>query len=174
MRIKKRKGWMLSVLLFGLLFLLAACGGEEADSEASSTEQEKEETPNVVVTGDTINSHTVEHAVCVVNSRFEQGWRMLFRASVTDENTGEIIEDADVKAVLETGEEFEMELGPHGPEETLLYTVPWEIPEDFTTGTLDYEIIATVDGEEYTFEPFDVEPSKLTIIESGEGQDSDE
>lgn len=172
MLIRKNRGLTLFALLFMVLILLAACRGNGEESEANSTEQE---TPaNVVVKGDTINSHTVEDAVCIVNSRFEQGWRMLFRASVIDENTGELIEDADVKVALETGEEFEMELGPHGQEETLLYTVPWEIPADFTTGTLNYEIIATVDGEEYTYEPFDVEPSKLTIIESAEGQDSDE
>ncbi|GGP17095.1 hypothetical protein [Oceanobacillus neutriphilus] len=172
MFIRKKRGLMLFMLLLMVVILLGACRGDGEESEANSSEQE--DTANIVVKGDTINSHNVEDAVCIVNSRFEQGWRMLFRASVIDENTGELIEDADVKAVLETGEEFEMELGPHGPEETLLYTVPWEIPEDFNTGTLNYEIIATVNGEEYTYEPFDVEPSKMTIIESGEGQDSDE
>lgn len=150
-KIKERKGLLLLTLLLMTVFL-AACGDSKDEA-------------HIVVKGDTINSHTVEDAVCVVNSRFEQGWRMLFRAAVIDEATGETIEDAKVKAVLENGEEFEMELGPHGPESTMLYTAPWDIPEDFTTGTLDYEIIATVDGKEYKYEPFDVEPSKLTIVE---------
>lgn len=166
------KHFLLLISLFLLSMLIVACGGEQAEpvtEEQEEITEEQEETEvassNVVVHADTINSAEVEHAVCVVNSRFEQGWRMVFRAAVTDKDTEEFIEDAEVKVVLENGDEFEMELGEHGDDGTLLYSVGWTIPEDFPTGSLDYEIIATVDGEEYAYEPFDVEPSKLTIIE---------
>lgn len=184
----KKKHFLLLIAVFMLSLLMVACGGEQAepvtddqdttaeepaetdDAKADATEDEEESsTPrNVVVHGDTINSSQVEHAVCIVNSRFEQGWRMVFRATVTDPETKELIEDADVKVVLGNGEEFEMELGEHGENKTLLYAVGWTIPEDFPTGTLDYEIIATVDGVDYAYEPFDVAPSKLTIIEPTE------
>ncbi|KOY80659.1 hypothetical protein MHB44_09615 [Lysinibacillus sp. FSL H8-0500] len=127
---------------------------------------EEEEVSYIAVTGDTINSHLVEDAVCIVNSRFEQGHRLVFRANVTDLKTNEAIGDAKVKVVLGNGEEMEMARGPHGEEATELYTVGWTIPEDFPTGTLDYKYVAEVDGKEYSYEPFNVAPSKLTIIAS--------
>lgn|SRR5699024_5184772 len=177
-----RQNFFLLVVLLLVSMLIVACGGETAEDVTTeeevtteesekTTEEEVEEATsgNVVVHADTINSSQVEDAVCVVNSRFEQGWRMVFRASVTDLDTDEFIEDADVKVVLENGEEFEMELGEHGDDGTLLYSVGWTIPEDFPTGSLDYKVVATVDGEEYVYEPFDVELSKLTIIEPTEG-----
>lgn len=171
---------LVAFLLIGIIIAGCSNGQNESDTSEPATEADvKEEVQsgdkggNIVVLGDTINSHLVEDAVCVVNSRFEQGWRMVFRANVVDITTNELVEDADVKVVLETGEEFEMVLGPHGTDETMLYTVGWTIPEDYTTGTLDYDIIASVDGEEYSYKPFEVEPSKLTIIEgSGDGVES--
>lgn len=135
--------------------LLTGCAGEEKAAEK-----------HIAVSGDTINSHLVEDAVCVVNSRFEQGQRLVFRADVTDLDTGESVEDAKVKVVLGDGETFDMERGPHGEEGTMLYSVAWTIPEDFPTGTLDYKYVAEVDGKEYTYEPFNVSLSKLTIIAS--------
>lgn len=176
MSLKKRSVSLLFVfLLLGAIATGCSNGqNESVDSEPASNadveaeDQSNGEGGNIVVLGDTINSHLVEDAVCVVNSRFEQGWRMVFRANVLDLDSDEMVEDADVKVVLETGEEFEMELGPHGTDETMLYTVGWTIPEDYATGTLDYDIIATVDGEEYSYKPFEVEPSKLTIIEGTE------
>lgn len=164
-----KRNFSVIALMFASSALLVACNGD-ADTEEAATDDAAEDRV-VVVHGDTLNSHEVVDAICVVNSRFEQGWRMVFRATVNDLNTGELIEDAEVRVVLEDGQEFDMELGPHG-EETLLYTVGWTIPEDYATGTLEYEIIATVDGEEYTYEPFDVEPSKLTIIEPEEEQET--
>ncbi|HWL25715.1 MAG TPA: hypothetical protein VNR38_18530 [Ureibacillus sp.] len=131
-------------------------------SSTASTESAK-----VIVLGDTINSHFQADAICVVDSRFERGHRLVFRANILDASTNSTIEDAKVKVVLATGEEFEMVLGPHGEEATLLYSVGWTIPDDFPTGTLDYKYVAEVDGEEYIYEPFNVSLSKLTILEKG-------
>lgn len=168
--------WILSVLLLSLF--LVACGGEQAkpateqDNQGETNENSKEdeseasETKRAIsVHGDTINSAQVEDAVCVVNSRFEKGQMLVFRAEVKDVIADKAIEDAKVKVVLETGDEFEMDYGPHGEKETMLYTLPWTIPGDYVTGTINYQIVAEVDGEEYTFEPFDVDLSKLTIID---------
>jgi len=140
------------------IFILAGCGSGEGDKEA-----------NVALFGDVITSASVEEAPCVVTSRIEQGQRLIFRAKVEDLDSKEIIEDAKVKLVLGTGEEFDMELGPHGEEGTLLYTVPYEIDVDAPTGVLEYKYVAEVNGEEYDYEPFDVEPSLLTVIEGAEG-----
>lgn len=170
MVIKNKK----SLIIGGLLataILASGCADKDADKpkdDAASTEQatKTEQNRPIVVYGDIVNSHEVEDAICVVNSRFEQGWRIVFRASVNDAETKELIEDADVKVVLGTGDEFDMELIPNGQEATMLYSFAWDIPEDFPTGTLDYKIVANVNGKEYTYEPFDVSLSKMTIIES--------
>lgn len=170
---------MLAIIgMFSVIFVACAGTDDSANTETDENEETNETVDNevdrqdeegdeqsIAIHADTVNSHLVEDAVCVVNSRFEQGWRMVFRATVTDLNTDESIEEADVKVVLETGEEFDMEYGAHGDEGTMLYAIAWTIPDDFPTGTLDYEIVATVDGEEHTFEPFNVEPSKMTIVE---------
>lgn len=158
---KRNWKWILIAML--TLIIITGCNNDKKDDASKSGDSE----PVVVVHGDTINSHEVEDAICVVNSRFEQGWRMVFRATVTDATTGESIDDAEVKVVLEDGQEFDMLLGDHGSDgkETMLYTIGWTIPEDYPTGTLEYKYVATVDGKEYTFEPFDVDLSKMTIIE---------
>ncbi len=153
--------------LLAVALVTSGCAQDQSKEESTPAEQSAaiEQQRNIVVYGDTINSHLIEEAICVVNSRFEQGQRLVFRASVNDTDTKEMIEDAKVKVMLATGEEFDMVLGPHGAEATPLYSVAWTIPEDFPTGTLDYEYVAEVDGEEYTYEPFDVSLSKLTIID---------
>lgn len=168
---RKSKGKFFASALFASI-LFAGCNGDEIEVIDESTAPDSEDAENtaesaVIVVGDTINSHHQKDAVCVVDSRFERGHTLVFRASVTDNETNETLEDAKVKAVLATGDEYEMKLGPHGEEATPLWTVAWEVPEDFPTGTLDYKIVAEVDGKEYTYEPFNVSLSKLTILEKG-------
>lgn len=172
---RKRKLVLISSSLLVATFLVG-CTDKEDTTQKTETPvvAPVASTNHITVTGDTINSHLVEDAICVVNSRFEQGQRLVFRANVTDLEKGIAIEDAKVKVVLANGDEFEMAHGPHGEEATLLYTVGWTIPEDFPTGTLDYKYVAEVDGTEYYYEPFNVSLSKLTIVEgtapAAEGQ----
>lgn len=153
----KKKGAVLigSLLVVGML----ATGCNSKEASAPNAEQ------SIVVHGDTINSHLVESAICVQNSRFEQGQRLVFRASVNDAATGKLIEDAKVKVVLGNGEEYEMVLGNHGEEQTPLYSYGYTIPEDAPTGTLDYKYVAEVNGKTAVYEPFNVSLSKLTIVE---------
>lgn len=159
----KRKGQLFASALLAAA-ILAGCSGDNA---ADKSEETKTEEPVIVVLGDTVNSHLQKDAVCVVDSRFERGHTIVFHANVIDQKTEKTVEDAKVKLVLGTGEEMDMKLGPHGEEGTLLYTVSWTVPDDFPTGTLDYQIVAEVDGKEYAYEPFNVGVSKLTILEAG-------
>lgn len=158
------------LFLFGALLIFSVFMSACSDKDSSSSADNKKATDerDIVVLGDTINSHLQADAVCVVDSRFERGHTIVFRGNVLDEKTGKIVEDAKVKVVLGNGEEYDMKLGEHGAEATLLYTVSWTIPDDFPTGTLDYKIIANVDGKDYSYEPFNVSLSKLTILEKGE------
>ncbi|SOB90035.1 hypothetical protein SAMN05880501_10188 [Ureibacillus xyleni] len=174
MKGKTKGSLFVSALLAALI--AAGCTEEEVKvvdteqstpEEAETTETAASEEAAVIVKGDTINSHFQADAVCVVDSRFERGHSLVFRANVIDSKTNATIEDAKVKVVLGNGEEYEMKMGPHGEEGTILWTVLWTIPDDFPTGTLDYKLIAEVDGKEYTHEPFNVSLSKLTILEKG-------
>lgn len=148
----------LLMLLVGIIFTVIMLAGCNTDGKNKANE--------AVLFGDVITSHTVEEAPCVVTSRVERGQRLIFRASLEDLETHEILEDAKVKLVLGTGEELDMVLGPHGAEGTLLYSVPLEIAEDAPTGVLEYKFVAEIDGTNYSYEPFDVEPSKLTVVET--------
>jgi hypothetical protein len=159
--------WFVGVL-FAALPVTGCSGGNSKSEENSNKLSETTEENSIVVLGDTINSHLQADAVCVVDSRFERGHTIVFRANVVDQTTNETVENAKVKVVLATGDEYEMKLGPHGQEGTLLYTVSWTVPDDFPTGTLDYKIVAEVDGKEFFYEPFNVSLSKLTILEKGE------
>lgn len=150
----KRRGVVLAVFLLVLALALAGCSTKE------TVEQRQ-----LVVHGDTINSHLIEDAICVQNSRFERGQRLVFRATVNDAATGELIKDAKMKVVLSTGDEFEMVLGEHGSEKTEIYTYGFTIPDDFPTGTIDYKYVAEVGEQTATFEPFNVSLSKLTVLE---------
>lgn len=168
--LRRHKGKLFASLLFATLLVAGCSGGDSSStqSEEDNTASEATQERQIVVMGDTINSHHQADAVCVVDSRFERGHGIVFRATVIDQATNELVEDAKVKVVFATGDEYEMELGPHGQEATLLWTALWTVPDDFPTGTLDYQIIAEVDGKEYAYEPFDVSLSKLTILEKGE------
>ncbi|WP_339289216.1 hypothetical protein [Ureibacillus sp. FSL K6-0786] len=159
--------WFVGVL-FAALLVTGCSGGNSKSEENSNKLSETTEENSIVVLADTINSHLQADAVCVVDSRFERGHTIVFRANVVDQTTNETVENAKVKVVLATGDEYEMKLGPHGQEGTLLYTVSWTVPDDFPTGTLDYKIVAEVDGKEFFYEPFNVSLSKLTILEKGE------
>lgn len=161
------KGKLFITFLLAVL-LVVGCNGENSSNDSKGENNATQQNRQIVVMGDTINSHLQTDAVCVVDSRFERGHTIVFRGNVIDQATKEIIEDAKVKAVLATGDEYEMKLGKHGAEGTLLWTVSWTIPDDFPTGTLDYKIVAEVDGQEYYYQPFDVSLSKLTILEKGE------
>lgn len=151
----KKKFFMLLTGAILSVIILVGCS-DNKDKESSEA----------VLFGDVITSHTVEEAPCVVTSRVERGQRLIFRAKLEDLESHEILEGAKVKLVLGTGEELDMELGPHGAEGTLLYSVPLEIADDAPTGVLEYKFVAEVDGEDYSYEPFDVEPSKLTVVET--------
>jgi hypothetical protein len=56
--------------------------------------------------------------------------------------------------------------GPHGkPPTDYFWSLHWEIPADFPTGSLGYKVIATMmDGTTQTWEPFTRAPTQLTVI----------
>lgn len=151
----KRK---ITCLAAGLLLAgaLAGCSSEVSSDGVKSVKGD------LVVTGDTLLSH-----VCVAQSRYYPGDRIVFRALVTDSKNNEIVESANVKLVLDNGEELPMVLGKHGEEATQLWSVGYDVPADAPTGTIDYKIVAENGNKKAEFEPFNVSLSKVTIVEPG-------
>lgn len=131
--------------------LLVGCGSSKSEGALKG---------DLVVSGDTLLSH-----VCVAQSRYYPGDRIIFRALVTDSSDGTLVEDAAVKLVFDNGEEMEMLLGVHGQEATELWSVGYDVPENAATGTLNYKVVAEYDGKKTEFEPYNVSLSKLTIVD---------
>ncbi len=144
---KKLTGLAAGVMLAGALAGCSSDGGPKGD---------------LVVSGDTLLSH-----VCVAQSRYYPGDRIIFRALVTDSKDGSLVEDAKVKLVFENGEEMEMVLGMHGQENTELWSVGYDVPESAPTGTLEYKVVAEHGKKKAEYVPYNVSLSKVTIVEPG-------
>lgn len=118
-----------------------------------------------------VSGDTVLGGKCIQSNQFKHNDRIVFRARVLDTATGADL-DADgvtsVVAELADGTKLPLEFGEHPPEnpQQHFWSVGWNVPADFPTGTLTYKIVATNKaGQSVTFEPFQVTPSQLTITE---------
>lgn len=169
----KPKAWLVAVVA-GLL-VLSACGGDSAEEETTTTAFAVEQP--LVIQADTVSGplnipeQERGSAVCVQQSRFARNSEIVWRARVIDPVSGEELGDDTLESVvvsLGDGQELEMRYGPHprdNPTDSF-WTTSFDIPADYPTGTLDYEIVATgPDGETATFSPFDVAPSLLTVTD---------
>lgn len=94
-----------------------------------------------------------------------------FRVRVYDPITGEQLDDEALDTVtvaLGDGQTFELRWGPHPPdtENDFFWTYGWEIFAGYPAGNVTYEISATAtDGRTGVFEPFNVFPSLLTVMD---------
>jgi hypothetical protein len=197
------RGTLLAALLVGVL-ALSACsdtgGGDESADADGTTEaptseappEETESTPTesagstvITIAADTVSGplnipeDQRATAVCVLQSRFARNSEIVWRARVFD-GFGEQLDDTALQSVqvqLADGQTFDMRYGPH-PRDTpadFFWTASFDIPADYPTGTLGYEIVATAaDGTTGTFEPFNVTSSLLTITDEVLEQIEDE
>lgn len=148
----------ISHLTAGLLLAgaLVGCSSDAASDGVKSVKGD------LVVNGDTLLSH-----VCVAQSRYHPGDRIVFRALVTDSSNNELVDSANVKLVFGNGQEMPMVLGKHGEEATQLWSVGYDVPADAQTGTLDYKIVAENGKKKAEYNPFNVSLSKVTIVAPG-------
>ncbi|MEE8414262.1 MAG: hypothetical protein V3R96_06895 [Dehalococcoidales bacterium] len=131
-------------------------------------------------------------AVCVLNNQYHRGEAVVFRVRLTDGETGDEIpaNAADllaretppdreeigemtggIEAIvhLSDGQSFSLHYGAHSPDRPADYfwTTNWVVPDDYPTGTIGYYVTADWEAESKSgrFDPFNVFPNLLTIIE---------
>lgn len=109
--------------------------------------------------------------VCVLASQFKRKDMVVWRIRVLDRATGEPLDDKALKSLqveLPDGQKFAAKYGPHPPKgkpSDYFWSVAWEIPADYPTGTLSYTVNAVdQQGRAATWQPFKMAPSQLTVI----------
>ncbi|MBK5268338.1 MAG: hypothetical protein JJE47_12975 [Acidimicrobiia bacterium] len=154
-----------------VILTLGACGGSTATTEATVAVDSP-----LAVAADTVwgpfNVPEDQRGgqVCVLGSRFPRNSEIVWRARVFDPDTEAELDDASasVEVRLADGQVFEMRYGAHPRENPtdFFWTASFDIPIDYPSGTLNYEIVATsTDNRVGTFAPFNVAPSLLTVTE---------
>jgi hypothetical protein len=158
------KGGLMVAVIAVLALVAAACAGEPealAGPPAAS---------NLIVNANTVTGHSQEVS-CVLANQFQPGGHVVWRIKVFDPVTGQPMDDEAldmVEVTLPDGQAFEAEYGGHPSSDStdFFWATAWEIPEDYPTGSLPYEVTATAaDGRSGVFTEFNVAPSLLTIIE---------
>jgi hypothetical protein len=158
------KGGVIALAIGVVALVAAACAGEpQAQSGPPAAS-------NLIVDANTVTG-SGEEVSCVLANQFRPGGHVVWRIKVYDPVTGqpmgnEALESVEVK--LPDGQAFEAEYGGHPPNDStdFFWATGWEVPDDYPTGSLPYQVTATaVDGRGGTFTEFNVAPSLLTIIE---------
>jgi hypothetical protein len=161
---KLGKGAMIALAAGVIALVAGACASEpEAPSGPPAAS-------NLIVDANTVTGHA-EEVSCVLANQFKPGGHVVWRMKVHDPVTGQPMDDEALESVeisLPDGQTFEAEYGGHpasNPSD-FFWATSWEIPEDYPTGSLPYQVTATaVDGRTGTFTEYNVAPSLLTIIE---------
>jgi hypothetical protein len=161
-------GLTIILVMFGAL---AACGGEEAAPTTTAP------TASLIVQADVVSGplnipeDQAAGRICVLQSRFARNSEIVWRARVMDPVTGEQLDDTaleSVKVELADGQVLDMRYGDHPSDNPTdrFWTTSFDIPADYPTGTLGYEVVATETGGRVgSFIPFNVAPSLLTITD---------
>ncbi|MFD0669862.1 hypothetical protein [Cohnella sp. GCM10027633] len=126
---------------------------------------------NLSVFGDAVS----QNLGCVLTSRFEVGDAIVFRMKAVDAK-GKLAKDAKLQVKLATGETLDMMLfeEPGMPEDMLFWRAVYRITEETPKGVLRYSVTAGSASAQGTFEPFNVEPSLITIVAAEQGAADDE
>lgn len=168
--------WRIVGVVATAMLLLTACGGGDGE-EPQGEDGTAAEQASLVIQADMVqgpgNVPEAERGsvVCVLNSRFPRHSEVVWRAAVVDGATGEELDDTQIESVtveLADGQTFDMRYGPHPQDNPndFFWTTSWEVPADYPTGTVSFTITATsAETRSAEFEPFQVQPSLLTITE---------
>lgn len=160
-------------LVVALAMVLPACGSDTADTTTTTQVPAAHLGVAADIVWGPLNIPDEQRPtqVCVLGNRFPRNSEIVWRARVVDPVTGEGMGDEELSGVvveLSDGQVLDMRYGPHPRENPndFFWTVSFDVPVDYPTGTLGYEIVATAaDGRTGTFTQFDVESSLLTITD---------
>ena len=142
----------------GFLALLLALG-VTASAEAESGKP-------LFIAADMVTGPGGSGPICVLRSQFMRNERVAWRIRVT----GKQLDDKGLKSVvveLADGQKFPARFGGHPPNAPTdwLWSSSWTIPEEYPTGTLNYNVVATaLDGTRQSWEPVNNKVSWLTVI----------
>ncbi len=151
---------------------LTACGGDEAATSTTAAATE-----NLIVQADVVSGplnipeDQAAERICVSQNRFARNSEIVWRTRIVDPVTGDQLDDTaldSVRVELADGQVLDMRYGDHPRDNPTdrFWTTSFDVPADYPTGTLGYEVVAvTDDGRTGSFVPFNVAPSLLTITD---------
>lgn len=145
----------------------------ESEKEALASEKADLETTMASLGQELILQADIVGEGCMLQNAYlnDGEAKATFRVRVYDPLTGEQLDDQALESVTVVidGQAFDLSWGPHPPntEDDFFWTYGWEIFADYPAGNVEYEITATsVDGRTGAFDPFNVAPSLLTVMEA--------
>jgi hypothetical protein len=149
----------LAVSAIALSTVLGAASGAQA-----------QEARKLFFEGDIVR-HALENQVgpfCVLANQFKRKEAVAWRIRVLQPNGG-VADDKVLKSVvvvLGNGQKLPGHYGGHGmPPTDHFWSLHWEIPADFPTGSLGYKVVATMmDDSTVTWEPFNRATTQLAVI----------
>jgi hypothetical protein len=168
----RRWGLPTTLAVVGLLALAACGGGETTGAKAPQTKPPAAQL--LAIHADTVmGSANIPEGervtkVCVLANRFPRNSEVVWRARVLDAAGAEMTDKelTSVQVNLAGGTTLDMRYGPHPKDNPVdfFWTVSFDIPPNYPTGTLNYTTKATAaDRRTGTYEPFKVAPSLLTV-----------
>lgn len=183
----RRPVWrgMTAILFAGILAACAQAPGQGTQSEAPSVAPPASEAPEsmapaaadvLFIDADTVLGPTnltdeeKPTKTCVQVSRYAHNEEVVWRVKVMDPVTGEPMDDSALSSlqVVMGDQTLDLHYGghPHDSPLDFFWTVGWEVPEDYPSGTVAYTIEATAaDGRTGSWDQFGVEAAMLTITD---------
>jgi hypothetical protein len=166
-----REAWLPTLAGALIALLLVACSGQTAVPPSANPV-----TTALFIDADTVigptNLTNAEKPLktCVQVSRFAHNEEVVWRVKVLDPVTNQAMDDTALASVQVKlpDQTLDLHYGGH-PRDTPLdffWTVGWDVPETYPTGTVEYTIEArAADGRSGTWEQFKVSLAQLTITE---------
>jgi hypothetical protein len=105
---------------------------------------------------------------CVLANQFKHGEAVAFRIRAL-QPSGDVADDKVLRSVvveLGNGQKIPAHFGPHGnPPSDYFWSLHWEIPAGYPTGSIGYRVIATTnDGAVVEWKPFNRATTALMIV----------
>jgi hypothetical protein len=144
---------------FGLAGVLGSASGAQA-----------QEARKLFFEGDIVRHALPDQAgpFCVLANQFKRKEAVAWRIRVLEPD-GKIADNTVLKSVvvvLGNGQKLPARYGGHGmPPTDHFWSLHWEIPADFPTGSLGYKVVATMmDDSTVSWEPFNRATTQLSVI----------